>query len=65
MITKVFIVSITCDNAAYEGNGLEEHLADNLVHIAEQVAGGSTEGIVRDYNGNKVGKYFYNIVDNC
>jgi hypothetical protein len=59
MTTKVFIVSITCDNAAYEGNGLEEHLADNLVQIAEQVAGGLTQGIVRDYNENAVGKYFF------
>jgi hypothetical protein len=58
-MTKIFVVSITCDNAAYADEGLEESLGDNLVHIAEQVASGSTQGNVRDYNGNVVGKYFF------
>ena len=59
MTIKLFVVSINCDNAAYADEGLEESLADNLAHIAEQVAGGSTQGNVRDYNGNVVGKYFF------
>lgn len=59
MTTKLFVVSINCDNAAYADDGLEEQLADNLAHIAEQIAGGSTQGNVRDYNGNTVGKYFF------
>jgi hypothetical protein len=59
MTTKVFVVSISCDNAAYDGLALEESVADNLVQIAEQVATGSTQGHVRDYNGNIVGKYFF------
>jgi len=57
--TKKFIVSIACENAAYDNDSLEEQLAENLTHIAEQIAGGSTQGIVRDYNGNTVGKYFF------
>ena len=59
MTTKIFVVSISCDNDAYQGSALEESVADNLVQIAEQVATGSMQGHVRDYNGNIVGKYFF------
>ncbi len=58
-MNKIFVVSINCENDAYDGSGLEESVADNLVQIAEQVAAGSTQGHVRDYNGNIVGKYFF------
>lgn len=58
-MNKVFVVSMNCDNDAYAGDSLEESVADNLVQIAEQIATGATQGHVRDYNGNIVGKYFF------
>ena len=59
MTTKVFVVSINCDNAAYEGAQLEESVAQNLFRISEDILAGSTQGHVWDYNGNIVGKYFF------
>ena len=59
MTTKVFVVSINCDNAAYEGDGLEEAVAANLARISHDILTGSTQGHVWDYNGNIVGKYFF------
>lgn len=59
MTTRIFVLSLNCDNHAYEGDAMEESVADNLVQVAEQVAAGSTQGHVRDYNGNIVGKYFF------
>ena len=59
MTTKVFVLSMNCDNDAYAGDALEESVADNIVQVAEEIARGSTQGHVRDYNGNIVGKYFF------
>jgi RAB protein geranylgeranyltransferase component A len=59
MTTKVFVLSMNCDNDAYHGEALAESVADNLVQIAEEVAQGSQRGHVRDFNGNIVGKYFF------
>jgi stress response protein SCP2 len=58
-MSKIFVVSINCDNVAFEGDGCDEQIAVNLQQIAEHVATGSTQGTVRDYNGNTVGKYFF------
>lgn len=58
MTTKVFVVSINCDNAAYDAGQLEESLAQNLQEIADKLLLGYPQGHVHDYNGNIVGKYF-------
>ena len=50
---------MNCDNDAYQGDSLEESVADNLVQVAEEVAKGSQRGHVFDFNGNIVGKYFF------
>ena len=59
MTTKVFVVSMNCDNAAYEGEGCAESVAANLIQIAQELLADSTQGYVHDYNGNIVGKYFF------
>lgn len=59
MTTKVFVVSINCDNAAYADDGCEESVAENLREIADKILLGNTQGNVQDYNGNTVGKYFF------
>ena len=58
-MTTNFVISINCDNAAYHGGELEDSLAQNLQDIAAEIFLGNKEGIVRDYNGNTVGKYFF------
>ena len=60
-MTTNFVISINCDNAAYQEDQLEESLAQNLFHISEEIMRGYKEGVVRDYNGNTVGKYFFKI----
>jgi len=59
MTTKVFVVSINCDNAAYEDEECAQSVAANLTRIAYDLKEGSTQGHVWDYNGNIVGKYFF------
>ena len=59
MTIKIFMVSINCDNAAYEGEGCEEAVAANLARISHDILTGSQGGHVWDYNGNIVGKYFF------
>ena len=59
MTTKVFVVSINCDNAAYADGACEESVAANLIKIAQDILADSTQGHVWDYNGNIVGKYFF------
>lgn len=58
---KTFVITINCDNAAYSDGALEDALADNLQQISEQLFWGKHEGLVQDYNGNTVGKYFFKI----
>jgi len=58
-MNKVFVVSINCDNAAYEGEGCAESVAANLMRVAQDILADSTQGHVWDYNGNIVGKYFF------
>ena len=53
------VISINCRNAAYEGDQRAESLVENLSAIAEDLIEGKERGVVRDYNGNVVGKYFF------
>jgi hypothetical protein len=58
-MTTNFVISINCDHAAYHGGELEDSLVENLQEIGTQLMLGNKEGVVRDYNGNTVGKYFF------
>ena len=53
------VISINCRNAAYEGDQRAESLVENLSAIAEDLMEGKERGVVRDYNGNVVGNYFF------
>jgi hypothetical protein len=58
---KTFVITINCDNAAYHGGELEDSLVANLQEIADKLLLGYPQGVVQDYNGNTVGKYFFKI----
>ena len=51
-----FKLEICTDNAVYE-ESLYDELCANLMVVARQVDSQQKEGIVRDTNGNKVGKF--------
>lgn len=50
-----FKLEINLDNAAYENLGWE--LGENLQNVIDRIGSGSTEGKVRDSNGNLVGTW--------
>jgi hypothetical protein len=52
-----FKLEICIDNAVYE-ESLYDELCANLMVVARQVDSQQKEGVVRDTNGNKVGKFF-------
>lgn len=56
-----FVLSITTDNDAFTGEGSDPgtELARILREVADKVEGGQRHGILRDYNGAKVGVYDY------
>ena len=56
-----FIVEIKTDNCAYEDDYYEEVIA-NLKGVIAHVDCSELSGIIRDTNGNKVGK-FYTLTD--
>ena len=58
---KNFVIIINCDNAAYQGEELQDSLAQNLQEIADKLMLGYPQGFVQDYNGNAVGKYYFTI----
>jgi len=51
-----FIVNVTCDNAAFEGNpGIE--ISRILRKVADKVEAGQEAGKIMDVNGNSVGEF--------
>ena len=52
-----FILEINTDNAVYE-ESLYDELCANLMVVARQVDSQEKNGIIRDSNGNKVGKFY-------
>ena len=52
-----FIVEIRTDNSAYEDDFYAE-IISNLKNICVQVDSSHLEGIVKDTNGNRVGKFY-------
>jgi hypothetical protein len=53
-----FIVEICTNNAAYEDSFYNEIIA-NLKSVSQQIDTQELSGIIRDTNGNKVGKFYY------
>ena len=52
-----FVIEIKTDNSAYEESFYDEIIA-NLKSVIGMVDTQEQNGIIRDTNGNKVGKYF-------
>ena len=52
-----FMVEIRTDNSAYE-DCLYDELIANLKSVISMVDCQEQEGIIRDTNGNKVGKFY-------
>jgi hypothetical protein len=57
-----FILEINTDNAVYE-DSLYDELHINLMVVARQVDSQQKNGIIRDSNGNKVGKFYMTAED--
>lgn len=53
---SVFIVSIECDNEAFDPRPNRE-IARILRDIADKVSQGNSDGVAMDANGNKIGSY--------
>ena len=56
-----FIVEIRTDNSAYEESFYDELIA-NLKLVSNMIDSQQKSGIIKDTNGNKVGK-FYTLTD--
>jgi predicted RNase H-like HicB family nuclease len=56
---STFTVVIKTDNSAYEDGYFYDEIIRNLKEVIQQVDTQELKGIVRDSNGNKVGKFFY------
>ena len=53
-----FKIEFDCDNAVFEETPLTE-TSRLLVEVSKKVRDGRMESCVIDYNGNKIGKYFF------
>lgn len=58
----MFKLHIETDNAAFD-EAPAEQLADTLIVLADQIRHGHRAGRVRDVNGNTIGNYDFNGVD--
>jgi hypothetical protein len=52
-----FMIEIRTDNSAYEESFYDELIA-NLKLVINMVDSQQKEGVIRDTNGNKVGKFY-------
>lgn len=57
------IIEITCDNAAFNENGMEIECAMVLRDVAQNVEDGQSKGSARDTNGNIVGSFHFDESD--
>lgn len=55
---STFTVVIKTDNSAYEGSHFYDEIILNLMSVIQQVYRQEQKGIIRDSNGNTVGKFF-------
>jgi hypothetical protein len=54
---KTLYLKISCDNAAFEGDELYMETGRIMHHAAERFSDGQTLGTLYDSNGNKVGHW--------
>lgn len=59
----MFKMQIETDNAAFQDGAAGAETARILRLIADRLESGSTSGVALDYNGNKVGAWALNHVD--
>lgn len=52
-----FKLTMSCDNAAFEGDNLSPEIGDILRAVEGQLLNGETSGTCFDVNGNKVGMW--------
>ena len=57
---STFTVVIQTDNAVYEDLHFYDEIIHNLKSVIQQIDTQEQKGIIRDSNGNKVGKFFFN-----
>ena len=55
-----FMLEIRTDNAVYE-DALYDELIANLKVVINQIDSQEKEGVIRDTNGNKVGKFYMEV----
>ena len=55
---SIFTVVIKTDNVAYEDHFYDEIIA-NLKSVILEMEKENLKGIIRDSNGNRVGKFYY------
>lgn len=52
-----FTLTFTTSNVAFDEAGVDIAVSEILTSVAARVANGTTEGVVRDHNGNTVGEW--------
>ena len=52
-----FTLTFTTASSAVQDAGVDISVAKILTSVAARVANGTTEGVVRDFNGNTVGEW--------
>ena len=52
-----FTLTFTTTGAAFSDAARETSVSEILTNVAARVANGTTEGVVRDFNGNTVGEW--------
>lgn len=53
-----FVLEIRTDNAVYE-DALYDELIANLKVVSNMIDSQNRNGVIRDTNGNKVGKFYF------
>jgi hypothetical protein len=51
------IIKLTMDNAAFEDEGEMKRILNKMVDGMDDIIRPGDKGTLRDFNGNKVGKY--------
>jgi len=52
-----FTLTFTTTGAAFEDDARDTSVSEILTSVAARVANGTTEGMVRDANGNTIGEW--------
>lgn len=59
-VAETFDLEFKLGNAAFDGAAERpDEIARILRHVADQVEGGTTDGLIHDLNGNHVGRWAF------